>query len=248
MRNLAVALLALVACGGALAADGASLAYRCRSRPAFDSDGAVRLATVRATERHRSHFYRDDDSSCPDAPECRREAFVVAGDVVLVDRVERGWACVWFAGAKGSTMGYLAAKDLAFADVDGVPSIDDWVGGWEKVDSVGAEVASPDTVAFSRDGDRLLVLGEALWFDSNDIVSTGEIGAFDASTQQRIPVPVRVDGATATLDADQEYSCGARFHRLGEFLFIDDNDHCGGMNITFDGIYRRAPARKDPTR
>ena len=40
--------------------------------------------------------------------------------------------------------------------------------------------------------------------------------------------------------------CAGRMWRLGPYLVVSDNDRCGGMNVSFTGVYRRtaaAPAR-----
>jgi hypothetical protein len=50
------------------------------------------------------------------------------------------------------------------------------------------------------------------------------------------------DGAIA-YQAAAPGDCAVRLRRAGKWLLVDDNDNCGGMNVTFDGIYTRSAAR-----
>lgn len=45
-------------------------------------------------------------------------------------------------------------------------------------------------------------------------------------------VPVEAGNAT---------DCKVWLRRLGPWLVVDDNLACGGMNVTFRGVYRRQP-------
>lgn len=253
MRRLVVALLALAGSGGALAVDGdAEHYYGCRYRPGFDSEQEVRLATVKAGAAGRTHFFRDDDKSCPvDRAACRRKAFVVPGDVVLVDRVVQGWACAWFAGAKGSTMGWIDASELAFSAPEPYPPLAAWLGEWERVAPAGVEEGSA-SVEFSKVGDGIGVVGSALWIgapfeDGNRMVNTGDLGDFDEDFNS-IPAFVRVEGATAVLQGDDEDACSATFRRLGAWLIVEDNMRCGGLNVSFAGTYRRVDGKSGGSR
>ncbi|HEL3807788.1 TPA: hypothetical protein UMT99_003956, partial [Stenotrophomonas maltophilia] len=40
-----------------------------------------------------------------------------------------------------------------------------------------------------------------------------------------------------------EDTCKVRVHSLGEVLIVADNSECGGMNVRFNGVYRRAGTR-----
>jgi hypothetical protein len=250
----AAALVALACCSEAHATDeAATLAYTCRGYPGFDSGQEIRVAHVRAITGGRAYFYRDDDRACPNAREaCRDKAYLVPGDTVLVDRVADGWACVWFAGRTGSTMGFLAEDDLDFVSEDGTLPLEAWVGDWEEIYSAGTKADSPDTVSFtSRDG-QLFVTGEATWYGGMntagyEIVHTGEIGGFDDDSDL-VPAAVHVQGRLAVLDAADEYECAATFRRVGEFLVVEDNSHCGGMNVRFNGAYRRTKPAEEQKR
>jgi hypothetical protein len=52
-------------------------------------------------------------------------------------------------------------------------------------------------------------------------------------------------GTNATLPYDQgeEVDCRVRMRRLGSFLLVEDNRRCGGINVSFSGIYQRSGRR-----
>lgn len=53
-----------------------------------------------------------------------------------------------------------------------------------------------------------------------------------ARRSRRLILPVQKGGA---------YDCTVGLRRLGPWLVVDDNLACGGMNVTFRGVYRRRP-------
>ena len=58
--------------------------------------------------------------------------------------------------------------------------------------------------------------------------ATGPEFAFDAAEKGTLPVDKGEDG-----------DCKVWMRRLGPYLLVDDNNACGGFNVTFRGIYRR---------
>jgi hypothetical protein len=206
--------------------------YACRSHPGFDSDQVPVAARVVHAPTGRAYFF-DDREGCPAADGCRRKAYLVDGDEVIVDRIAGGWACAWYDGKHGTTMGYLRedALELEPAAVEVAP--DEYPGHWLQVD--GGE--SPDFIDIVLSDGKLIASGEALWFgakvDGERNVHTGSI---DDET-------LSLDEGTASFAAEDEYDCAATFRLVGKYLLVDDNGYCGGMNVTFDGIYRREPAK-----
>ena len=47
-------------------------------------------------------------------------------------------------------------------------------------------------------------------------------------------------GDRARYDEDSEHSCKVEFSLVGDTLIASDNGLCGGANVRFDGVYRRA--------
>jgi hypothetical protein len=154
---------------------------------------------------------------------------------VIVDRVAGDWACAWFAGGRVPTMGYLRVAELEFAAAPAATKGSDWVGGWEQVPAGSGEPVATLLISLHHDG--LRIDGEAQWFgnvvDGERVVHVGSI---------------EVEGLEANTDhtgfqPPDEYECGASFRLVGDYLIADDNGRCGGMNVTFDGIYQRIPSK-----
>jgi hypothetical protein len=41
-------------------------------------------------------------------------------------------------------------------------------------------------------------------------------------------------------EGDDESSCVVKLHRRGPYLVVSDNGNCGGLNVSFGGIYTKA--------
>ena len=41
-------------------------------------------------------------------------------------------------------------------------------------------------------------------------------------------------------EGDDESSCVVKLHRRGPYLVASDNNNCGGLNVSFGGIYTKA--------
>ena len=52
------------------------------------------------------------------------------------------------------------------------------------------------------------------------------------------------DDKTFPFDKGGEFDCRIRLRLVGPYLLAGDNKQCGGFNVTFDGVYRRKPARR----
>lgn len=207
-------------------------AHACRSHPGFDSDQVPVAARVVDAPSGRAYFF-DDREGCPAADGCRRKAYLVDGDEVIVDRLAGEWACAWFDGRRGATMGYLRQDLLALAPAAVEVAPAEWLGHWEQVGVRAGE--GHDFIDIVLRGGRLAASGEALWLGAMvDGERNVHTGSFDDET-------LVLDAGTAGFAAGEEYDCAATFRLVGEYLLADDNGHCGGVNVTFDGIYRRLP-------
>lgn len=197
----------------------------CRNGAFTDDAAPFRTGTVGGARGERTYFY-SDDADCPGGSDakCRRKAYLVAGDEVIVTRRFDRFICAWFQPAKGSeTVGWLPADRLALRDVDRNPPLALWMGEWEFYDN------SVSIRRGSRAG-RLKLEGQAFWRGLGDNIHVGEIGGEAAPRAGEI-----------TLEDD---ICRVSLRLVGRFLVVNDNNHCGGHNVTFDGIYRRKAQRR----
>lgn len=223
-QRLAPVLLALCcAAAAARAQDGGNPANWCRNG-AFASDAKTfGLARVKGAKGARVYFYGEEEGCPGPAAKCRQKAYVVPGDEVITSRTFGDWVCVWYQPARGrETVGWLAAESLAaVASAESAP-LASWLGTWGFYDN---------EVRLSRGSGAgtLSVAGEATWVGVNPgNVHTGELEGEAAPA-----------GGVLTLGGTEEFDCRATLRLVGPYLLVSDNKQCGGVNVTFDGVYRR---------
>jgi hypothetical protein len=188
--------------------------YGCRNA-SFPSEGAE-AALYRVVSARPLHFH-DDDKGCPQAAGCRRAAYVVDGDEVLVSKVQHGWACAWYQGKQREFVGWVLAEALVPVGEPAV-ALTDWIGAWQ-----GA--AGSIDIAPGQRG-ALEVAGTASW-GSGAHVHVGEMAGV-----------IRPAGRHAKL-GENAAGCMVEFDRVGRYLIARDNRRCGGVNVTFDDVYVR---------
>jgi len=107
----------------------------------------------------------------------------------------------------------------------------DWSGDWKRVEA---------EIKITNSGGSLRAEGNATF------------GALDPSRVKRGAVnlgdfsgPLVLQGGQATFsdkDIDpkkpDDFGCRLRMARAADFLFVQDNMQCGGMNVSFSGLYR----------
>lgn len=227
LKRIIFAAFALILCASASAQNaGDNPANWCRNG-AFTNDTAeFKLARVVGEKNARAYFYGDDDD-CPKAgAKCRQKAYVVPGDALIVSRAFGDFVCAWYQPLKGSeTVGWIDAKQLSVTETDKNPPLARWLGSWE---SYGDSL----NIRHGAKAGRLHVEGEAFWQGANpENIHTGEVNAEGA-----------LAGNMLTVVQDDDI-CKMTLRLVGDYLIADDNGDCGGMNVTFDGVYRRKPAR-----
>ncbi len=76
--------------------------------------------------------------------------------------------------------------------------------------------------------------GNAFWKGLGDIIRIGELDG----------VAEHKDGALEYSDGNGEFDCRLSMQFATEsFLIVADNMNCGGANVTFSGVYRKAPGK-----
>ena len=224
-----------VACAIA-ASPAAGQAAKGHCEPAVFSD-SVEVAHV-AKSRARVNFIKGeyDSKQCPSlAAACRSNAFLVAGDAVLINARRGDLVCATFANTKGlDTAGWLPASALqmnAHASA-AVPS--GWTGTWKRIE---AEIRIKPALH-----GELVVDGTAVW-GSNDpgrvrkgTVRNGEIAGKAKPDGDAL---FFADAPADSFDNAPSTDCAIRMRRIGPYLLVEDNKACGGMNVSFSGIYVR---------
>lgn len=219
-------------------------AQDCFAGLAMEAAGDGVLHTV-ADGIERAHFYRSSEETpgCPYGPDCRRRGFVVGGDAVMVTDTVRGFACAVYVGSGPAftvTAGWIESGLLVPAVPGDVAA--DFPGRWG--------YGEFHELAISPAGDGLVHISGSALFGADDPgrVERGavNVGALD------VVAPAGDDEIAFTVDWDnvvhdhgygepEDGFCRVRMHREGPYLVVSDNYRCGGMNVTFSGVYRRAP-------
>jgi len=231
VRSAAVLLVGLALSGGAAAAQTQDSADKRFCAGVGLESGAPRLGRVKA-EAGKVFFLTNGSAknACPSAaPDCREKAYVVAGDLLVLGAAHGDYVCADYDGGKGDRGGWLPAAAIQPAPMKSDAAA--WRGKWKRVEA---------EITIQKKGDGLHAEGDATF------------GALDPARVHRGAVNVGEfsgslvikDGAAVIADPDADpkdsFACKLWLARSGEFLFVRDNGQCGGFNVSFSGLYRRA--------
>ena len=220
-RVLAAALMA--ALFGPVAAQAEDTT--CRNGLFADGEG-FRQAQVRMPGRT---FFHEDTDGCPVRPAngagCRTNSYVIEGDALVIDGRRIGnYVCAFYPNDQGGTAGWIEVTALHMRPTDTSPPAAAWEGGW-------SDGGSADLLIEPR-GERPSITGTAFWParpEENDW-PTIHIGEVDGT--------LAIAGNRATYADDN--LCELELTLLADFLLVADNRRCGGVNVTFSGVYTRA--------
>ena len=242
-RSLGLILTVLLVANGTVRAQDRipPATNECRRTPSL-SEGPT-LGFGRVVAAGRTSFVKDGlaQKGCPDATaECRERAYLVAGDSVILGERVGGYLCATYRGAKGdlARTGWLPAEAVA-AEPPAPVAPDDWLGTWTQAegriqvkrgDKPGTLAVTGDATWGAGDPERVKRGGVNLGEISGTVTPAGDGASFAMGENGTLPV--------AKGGADD---CKVWLRRLGPWLVVDDNLACGGMNVTFRGVYRREP-------
>ncbi|MFI4933067.1 MAG: hypothetical protein ACHP7N_00450 [Caulobacterales bacterium] len=169
---------------------------------------------------------------CPDeAPDCRQKAYVVPGDIVLVGRESGDYMCVLMPNRFGGSAGWVRHDRLTLTPTPPAPPLSSWAGDWANGD---------DTLKATILAQALKVDGDACWPSCHVSIrerpggpNVGEIHGSAAPKSNDLVI----------IDGDGPEACRADLKLVGPYLVVSDNNACGGMNVSFSGIYQRKARR-----
>jgi len=199
-----------------------------------DFDMKRPLVASRVTAPSRVYFVRgaDENASCPsDAPVCRRPDYLVPGDLVLTGKTQPPYVCTAyqspFSRKQDWTNGWLPASSLAPVAPAPAPKDSDWTGEW---------VHPGGSITIAKGGGGMLKVDGLQTYPALLNVHTGVLNASVRPAQNMIAF--NEDGSTP-FDQGTEGDCLVRMQRIGPWLAVEDNGACGGVMVTFTGLYRR---------
>ncbi len=128
---------------------------------------------------------------------------------------EDGWSCVERSGP--GTM-WVRSKNVKSVVPDSQPSLAAWIGHWVQGDGY-IDISSGD-------GRRVKIQGQNDWRGIGGVVHTGQISFHVAPTTNPLAL---ADGG-----------CDVTMILAGDYLLLHDNMGCGGMNVRFQGAWKRS--------
>jgi hypothetical protein len=144
------------------------------------------------------------------------------GDTVVVNRAEGDWTCGYLTARKGSTPGWVHSSDIRPADFDPSPPPAAWTGAWTQGEN-RMEIETAKTPG------TLQLDGEAYWHGRGDNVHEGSFSG------EAVPVGNHLHYAEGDGDA-----CTVDLSLFANYIVANDNNRCGGMNVRFWGVWKRA--------
>lgn len=177
----------------------------------------------------------DGRQECPAAgAACRDTAYLVPGDVVLaLPGPHRGHLCASYANKQGrETSGWLPAASLV--EVAPAPVGEaGWLGTWVRTEA---------EIRIRRGKQGLTVVGSATYgaMDKSRVERGAvNMGDFDGAARRSGDTALVADKDIVSFDATPADRCAVQMRRAGPYLIVEDNRACGGMNVSFTGLYVR---------
>ncbi|PPT93699.1 hypothetical protein XaraCFBP7407_17200 [Xanthomonas arboricola pv. arracaciae] len=173
----------------------------------------------------RLYLLKDTDG-CPDTggAACQGRAYVVKNDIVLTAQRRNAYVCVLYPNKGGGNAGWVAQSSLQMQPSAATPTAQAWNGHWHDGDN---------TLQLTTNADgSITVNGDAYWPSAFPDPEQTPGGPHTGSVTARgYPEGNRVEV--------NEDMCKVRLQLLGDMLLADDNLECGGMNVSFGGVYRK---------
>lgn len=218
-----IAALALFVIGGAAAARAQTPDDTCRNG-SFPTDETV-IGRAQVIGQGRLWLLNDDNGCPADTTKCHGPTSVRPGAVLLSGHRRGTYVCT-LDPASGDA-GYVAATRLKALPVEPSPPLKAWVGRWREGD---------DVIRLTAKGDTLNVDGQAYWPSAHP--STRQFPG--GPNLGDLSGTARPTGNVVTFaDSGDPQACRATLRLIGDVLVAADNRNCGGMNVSFSGVYRR---------
>jgi hypothetical protein len=199
----------------AAAADGADF---CRNGLFPSEQAQLDLGVIQGRPNERVHFYEDLDGCPARGAACRRAAYLIPGDAVVVGKRNADWACVWYQGRKHESVSWVPMRSVALRPAAPLDRPGDWTGLWS--DGTSTIRITPA----GRDG-LLRIVSRLRWEGGEGRANFGGMEGVLA-----------LQGAKASAAQGE---CQVRLSRIGNYLVADDNGACAGMNVRHTSMYLR---------
>lgn len=200
-------------------ADARVLAFSQQCDDSTFAQGEVGVGTVNVADGAVLYLA---DSVCPQGSVACRLGTIRKHSKVLTSHADGAYTCVY--DPKLDADGYVRSDDIRTDVVDAAVRGADWYGHWKNGD---------DTVNIKIEGDMLDAMGHAFYPERNPPRSQfpggPNLGAFSGHAKP--------SGRSVTF---HDGACSVHAILVAKnYLLISDNNRCGGMNVTFSGMYTK---------
>ncbi len=199
-----------------------AVGVECRGGDFTEQAGSYRLASVVHAPRA---YLREGPSLCDvSGPVCGGPPYVVPGDVVVTGLMAGQYVCALFHSKTTESAGFLLRSELSFKPVVAAMPHSAWIGTWRNGD---------DEITLRAAGAALAVTGYAFWPSAapSEYQPSPHVGEVSGTAR---PVSNTVIFAGKSVD-----DCRVSLTLLPPYLLARDNRQCGGMNVSFTGVYRK---------
>jgi len=149
------------------------------------------------------------------------------GTPVEIYEVQRDWTCGYFSSSDGAGPAWIRSSALRVLSYSPHPAANLWEGTWVGgEDRVRIRSAQPGTLRLS---------GGAQWHGRKDNIHFGDFNG-EAAPQ----------GNHLHFVENGPDSCTIDLTLLGRYILASDNQRCGGMNVRFQGIWKRIAVSRAP--
>lgn len=146
------------------------------------------------------------------------------GTPVLIYRVQGDWTCGFFTSRHGAGPAWIRSTDVRILPYALRPPLTSWEGLW-----AGGEERV--RIGPAPEPGRLHLEGHGEWHGANDNVHFGDFRG------EATP-----EGNRVHFVEHGPNSCTIDLTLLGRYILASDNQMCGGMNVRFQGIWKRVAA------
>jgi hypothetical protein len=205
------------------------------------------LALARVVTKEAKLYYvsgpRKGAAGCPSPVNaCRLKAYLVLGDEVLMNATDDPYVCARFKTQSfNETIGLLPRAALQIVPPEQA-SIQKWDGTWRR--------DSEAEIVIESRGDVVTVSGNATWGSSDPqrvkrgAINTGELDASGKPRGRVLAIGYDPDRSSfPPADAAAPDVCAAQLELYGRYLTVEDNGRCGGLNVSFTGLYVRTNSK-----
>jgi hypothetical protein len=205
------------------------------------SESNTALARV-VSEEAKLYFVSGPRKQAPQCPSaataCRMKAYLVPGDESLINVTDDPYVCARFKSQSlVETIGYLPRAALELVPSEQA-SIQKWDGTWRR--------DSEAEIVLKSGGDEVTVSGNATWGGSDPervkrgAVHVGELEGTGRPRGRVLAIGYDPDRSVVPPDGETaEDGCAAKLELYGRYLIVVDNGRCGGVNVSFSGVYIR---------